>query len=1038
MAARTHTEHSRPGDMLVVVHEFQARSPDELSLARGDRIELIERDDDFGDGWFLGRNTQNGDSGLFPEVYTRPAPKPTISVPIHHRAPSQPSPEVSVPQHEESTVQPGTAVSEPRDAPAVASTEQPPQPAALEPASEMEPHTTPLQISSPNMASPPITTNRTSLPPNSRSISMAFNGDQGTMASPVMNETLSVIDEHITDMSTPRHSVIGKEIGVAHDSGSEYSSHHRLSYVNGQETEEEEQNIHTEQEVMAWSPARVAEYLEDIGVEKKHCDIFKEQEINGEVLLGMDQATIFLKEFELGPVGPRLRTWLKIKALQQEVKALKDTSKAMPQFDAPEEPVVEPARNRATSMGAVLPRIPSLRESQGSKGSPMRQAMPRANSTAGHSPVPIMEATSPLAHAMPSSPQSPQPGTSNRPSAASVRSLNHNRRHSSIDFNANPPTPGSVAATRSTIAPSGPPVTSHKKTPSFDRNWSMGLPQRMDQELRRPSSSNHMHSASTEGTTFDTSVPSRDMGLSVVTAADLDRGYFSGGEVDNRKNRNVLRKKESPSHSRNTSYSSEAGRKAAYNRRHSRMGSTGSAAESLSPISPAAKAYYGSSIKSKRSSSAFDFVRPLKPMNDRSPTVTKLDYADSPSIDAIANSPAIPGSETSSTGRASPSPAAPPTHSHSFFGKKSRSTGLRAISDAITGTEKAHASAADINVSPVKESPMQSPTRTGSSTPSGTSVSKSFDLENPELNKRLTGTSNSTGNSRKKSKKHGTSAYLRGRQVVTPQEAMVGCDYSGWMKKKSSSLMTTWKTRLFVLRGRRLSYFYTEYDTEEKGLIDISSHRVLPANSERITGLHATITRASSSPSSPQNATIPTAASTDSANAIEEDMSGMFIFKLVPPRAGLQKGVQFTKPLVHYFAVDNIQLGRLWMAALMKATIDRDDSLPTSTTYQQKTITLEKAQAMRQRPPALMDDDDDDKVSDDIEDKSKRSKESILESVIQEEEEDKQGLAISGLDDAKVLLDYAETGETRKPPNPDIKKKESTTHLNGEQKEIAA
>jgi hypothetical protein len=47
--------------------EFLARSPDELSLRRGDRIELIERDDDFGDGWFLGKNTETGDNGLFPE-----------------------------------------------------------------------------------------------------------------------------------------------------------------------------------------------------------------------------------------------------------------------------------------------------------------------------------------------------------------------------------------------------------------------------------------------------------------------------------------------------------------------------------------------------------------------------------------------------------------------------------------------------------------------------------------------------------------------------------------------------------------------------------------------------------------------------------------------------------------------------------------------------------------------------------------------------------------------------------------------------------
>lgn len=80
----------------------------------------------------------------------------------------------------------------------------------------------------------------------------------------------------------------------------------------------------------------------------------------------------------------------------------------------------------------------------------------------------------------------------------------------------------------------------------------------------------------------------------------------------------------------------------------------------------------------------------------------------------------------------------------------------------------------------------------------------------------------------------------------------------------------------------------------------------------------------------------------------------MFIFKLVPPRAGLSRAVHFTKPMVHYFAVPNLQQGRLWMAALMKATIDRDDSHEVTTTYQQKTISLAKARAMRHRPPALM------------------------------------------------------------------------------------
>ena len=68
MATREGSKADAPaGSILLVVHDFVARSADELSLAKGDRIELIERDDDFGDGWFLGRHMNNGNTGLFPE-----------------------------------------------------------------------------------------------------------------------------------------------------------------------------------------------------------------------------------------------------------------------------------------------------------------------------------------------------------------------------------------------------------------------------------------------------------------------------------------------------------------------------------------------------------------------------------------------------------------------------------------------------------------------------------------------------------------------------------------------------------------------------------------------------------------------------------------------------------------------------------------------------------------------------------------------------------------------------------------------------------
>lgn len=55
----------------------------------------------------------------------------------------------------------------------------------------------------------------------------------------------------------------------------------------------------------------------------------------------------------------------------------------------------------------------------------------------------------------------------------------------------------------------------------------------------------------------------------------------------------------------------------------------------------------------------------------------------------------------------------------------------------------------------------------------------------------------------------------------------------------------------------------------------------------------------------------------------------------------------------------------------MKATIDRDESQPMTSTYQQKTISLAKARQMRHRPPALMNLDEriEESVQDDVEKK---------------------------------------------------------------------
>ncbi|PSR87321.1 hypothetical protein BD289DRAFT_367288 [Coniella lustricola] len=880
------------GDLLLVIHDFTARSSDELTLAKGDRVELIERDDEFGDGWFLGKHLVNGNSGLFPEVYTRPAPKGTptaaSTAPLARSSPDKEADSPSVSQ---------------------------PEPISIAGSSEQ------AQVSSstPTQSSPDFGSLASASVPNvtGRRDSQASSSGVGH---PVLHETLNVIDEHIDDLR------LGPGNGnsrIINDSGSEYSSHvdHRLSYIQGEETDEEEEGGHSRLEVESWTPDQVAEYLFTSGVEKHHCEVFRDQEITGEVLLGMDQTSLFIKAFDLGPVGRRLKTWQKIKSLQDEVNGLNLFRRGTQTYGS--ETGSESARrtrsrnNTVTGSISKLPPIddrplsqqqrrsitgtPKL-DSAGAPGSPGQQR--------------VLDGSNKVSH-------------EKRPSAASIRDLHHSRRHSSTDFRLTGTTIGNVSSSTPKLIPSGTfPVAeqAHKKQPSFDRNWTLGNAA----ATPRPISGSRPLSGA--GFLF----PDAELQDSAV---DLDRGYFSSAEGG--KPRNVLKKRDSVASRSGASYTEEQRmRSATAMARHSRFGSFSSGRGE--PLSPAAQKYYGTAAgtnpRRTLSTHTNDSLRPVPPSKDLPPTVTKLDNA---SADNLIVSPLTPIS-----------PAKTQSVSSEFMKGPLKVPGLRAISDAVTGVERAKiAPAID---SPLRDSPMQSPSRTGSSTPS---IRPSFETDSPDNNNNnkspSTMTTVATKGSRKKTKKE-TSAYTRGLLNVTPREAMVDADYSGWMKKKSNTLMTTWKPRLFVLKGRRLAYYYSEDDEQEKGLIDISFHRVLPADNERLTGLHATLTGAGNTPTIPANTTVPTLADTQASNDITPEPDSIFIFKLVPPRAGLSRAVNFTKPTVHYFAVPNIKQGRLWMAALMKATIDRDDTQPIVTSYQQKTISLAKARQMRHRPPALM------------------------------------------------------------------------------------
>jgi hypothetical protein len=758
--------------------------------------------------------------------------------------------------------------------------------------------------------------------------------------SPVMNETLSVIDEHITDMNSPNNSVIAAD-RRGNDSGSEYSSHidHRMSYINGEETDEEEDQLHTREEVETWTPDQVAEYLFTAGVESKHCEVFRDQEITGDVLLGMDQTSVFLKEFDLGSVGRRLKTWQKIKIIQDEINGEISSRRNTATYgsDVGSEPST---RHRSRSINSsVLPRIPSVNDRPGSlQNSRLSQQKTLRADAAQSSPLSPMSPMSPKA---PNDASRAAVGDKRRPSAASIRDLHHSRQSSVNEYNTTS-LAGTIAGDTVSMS-TKPQDIPHKKQPSFDKNWTMGAAVTPSLSSR-PLSSSGLKDPSNSSTDQLSEV------TTTSTAADLlDRGYFSGGDVEG-KQRNVLRKRGSTTtHSRNSSYTDEQRqRSATAHSRHSRFGSVDSMRESTPPS--AAQKYYGLSVNGRRRTPSENSInapaRPLPPPKDPlSPTVTKL------------------GANSLVDGLTSNSPDTRPGKASDWLlpvkSVSNRSFGLRTISDAVTGTEKSRITSPTESLveSPIKDSPIQSPSRAGSSTPS---AGPSFELDSPDAKSASTMmTVPRTSKSNKKKNKKETSAYTRGLEKKTPQQQMIGADYSGWMKKKSTNMLTTWKPRLFILKGRRLSYYYSEDDDQEKGLIDISYHRVLPADNDRLTVAHAAITGATSTPTSPSGALITTISAIEEATEPESTLSKgsgdqMFIFKLVPPRAGLPKGVSFTKPTVHYFAVPNVKQGRLWMAALMKATIDRDDSKPITTTYQQKTISLAKARAMRHRPPALM------------------------------------------------------------------------------------
>lgn len=167
----------------------------------------------------------------------------------------------------------------------------------------------------------------------------------------------------------------------------------------------------------------------------------------------------------------------------------------------------------------------------------------------------------------------------------------------------------------------------------------------------------------------------------------------------------------------------------------------------------------------------------------------------------------------------------------------------------------------------------------------------------------------------------------------TCKESIKTANVHGWMGKRNSKSgvrgLNTWKRRYFVLTGTRLSYYADpDNDVKEKGIIDITGYSVLPVNvSAESNKNERLITFLSSTMSSKSN----------------------YFFKIVPPKPGSKKNANFTQQKTYYFSVETVEEIKMWMNAMLKATIDIDTSVPIISSCDIPTISLEEAQSMLEK-----------------------------------------------------------------------------------------
>lgn len=798
------------------IHDFEGRSEDELSLKKGDYIEVIETDKAFGDGWYVGRNMRTQKAGLFPKIFTTDLilPKsPTRQASVK----GKPNPAVQS-QHLTSTTQNVSANG-----------------------------TAPLAAPTTNAATSRATSASSGLmEPFMGSRPPADHHTQNQSFKYSVHDTLTDIDAAISEINSGTGAggnVYNRSPNMMHASASSpdnsnyrgYNGHSNNTYQETQPSKPRSNSASVPHQgslmpsatnVTDWSPYDVRTYFLSRGYAPDVAERFVEHKITGPILLELDLA--FLKEIGIHTFGTRFE-------ISREIKHLSSVSQ----------------RNTSTPISTPPP------------ATYMKKYTPNASNHTSeyHSPHSTIDSVAEMPPSNTFTPRTTSLGklTTSSPHISSAPHKNTVSNADGVEI---------VATHGSVTSPTANAPTYHKRESSFNKDW-------------------------THPRTLSADISGNESGSAAI--GPTDSGY--GPSLNNQKS----------------------------------TANYVTVDDSLSDTSEQARNSVKSGEILTTSSSGLMHSALRGPMSPRK----SESHSRAPSRDTVKEGP----EKTS-------------LPFYNLGGKHTRSTSSIAIgnylssgghsrgqSDQSVKHHRRHSSILSFMRTDEKDeifgnTPVDSPDLDGSKGRKNflgirTREKRSATVVNgtaPKLNSStsysgLNNRSTSSNSAPKKLSKQKTSAFTEGIQTITAAESAKAASYSGWLYKKGggASAIGTWKNRYFTLHGTRLSYFGNLNDSKERGLIDITAHKVLAArdNEDKLIGIYAASVGA-----------------------------GRHCFKLVPPAPGYRKGVTFTAPKVHYFAVESKQEMKEWMAALMKATIDRDDSVPVESTFASPTVPLPKAQEL--------------------------------------------------------------------------------------------